>query len=285
MRIVCVLTVCLGALAYAGLDGNAFALTPVSPADVQFTGSITVTVIETWDPGVQILGLDWFNCIDGYIAMASAEDDKIYRWDATNEMPAGSIDLMDTNASCFGVAAGPTGAIFTSNDWSLTNLFVCGSDPSWIDLPANPAGSGGRGMEYDEETGEYWEVGTVGTNYTLYSFVPGVGESSFELTQPSDQLSGVALFPYEGNLGVAVTCYNVHYLYFYEYDGAALTHIGIAPCPELGQAYSFGLCYANSRDTFYWSWSDGSDSHLTELDIDFDAGLTPSTWGSIKAQF
>lgn len=283
MKSVHLLLICLASLAFASEDGNDCLYAPASPADPG-TDDITVTVVETWVPGVQVLGIDWLNDSDGFVAMACALDDMINRWDAAGETLAGSIDLMDTNASCFGVAAGPTGAIFTSNDFSLTNLFVRG-DGYWADLPANPAGSGGRGMEYDEETGEYWEVGTSGTTYSIYNFVPGVTTNTFVITEPSNQLSGIAIFPYNGNLGVVVTCYNVHNFYFYEFDGSTLDHIGTVPCPAMGQVYSYGLCYANSRDTFFWSWSNGSTYTLSELDIDIELGLTSATWGSIKTQF
>lgn len=285
MKKLCLAVLCMGALAYASQDGNDSPFSPITPPVHQGTDDISVNVIETWVPGVQVLGLDWLNSEDGYVIMASAADDRINRWDASGEALSGSIDLMDTNMSCFGVAAGPTGALFTSNDWSLSNLFVCASGPTWVDLPANPAGSTGRGMEYDEASGEYWEVGTSGSTYTIYRFVPGGSTSSYVITEPSNQLSGLAVFPYEGNLGVMVACYNVLSFYFYEFDGSTLTYLGTVPCPSVGASSSYGLCYANSRDTFYWSWTNGSTYGLTELDVDIELGLTSATWGSIKTQF
>lgn len=284
MRFVYLALAGLCAVAYANQDGNDCSFSPVVPADHPGTDDISVTVLETWVPGVQTLGLDWLNSEDGYVIMASAAEDRINRWDATNETLNGYVDLMDTNVSCFGVAAGPVGALFTSNDWILTNLFVCASGPSWVDLPANPAGSNGRGMEYDEATGDYWEVGSSGSTYTIYRFVPGGSSQSFQITEPVNQLSGIALFPYEGNLGVMVTCYNVHNFYFYQFDGATLSYVGTVPCPSVGLSYSYGLCYANSRGTFFWSWSDGSTYSLSELEIEFEVGLTSATWGSIKTQ-
>jgi hypothetical protein len=283
MKLLHVALLVVASLSYASDDGNFASFSPVNPAGDPGTDDIAITVIESWVPGVQILGLDWLNDEDGFIAMASATDDMINRWDASSEALSGAIDLMDTNTNCFGVAAGPTGALFTSNDWSLTNLFVRAS--TWIDLPPNPAGSGGRGMEFDEETGEYWEAGSDGSTHTLYRFIPGVGSIPYVITEPTYRLSGIAVFPYDDNLGVVVTTYNVHNFYFYEFDGTTLTHLGTVPCPALGQSSSLGLCYANSRDTFFWSWSDGSTYHLTELDIDFNVSLTPSTWGSIKTLF
>lgn len=285
MKKLCLAVLCLSALAFASIDGNDSPFSQVAPPAHQGTDDVTITVIETWTPGVQMLGLDWLNSEDGYVIMASASEDRINRWDAGAEALSGYIDLMDTNVSCFGVAAGPTGALFTSSDWSLTNLFVCGEGPTWIDLPANPAGSGGRGMEYDEENGEYWEAGSSGSTYTLYRFVPGGSTDSYVITEPVNQLSGLALFPYEGSLGVLVTCYNTLNFYFYEFDGSTLSYLATVPCPSVGAASSLGLCYANSRGTFYWSWSNGSTNGLTELDIDIELGLAPATWGSIKTQF
>ena len=283
MKPVHLLLIGLASLAYAGEDGNDGLHAPVCPIDTG-TDGISITVIDTWTPGVQILGLDWLNSEDGYVIMASAEDDRINRWDAAGGCMAGGIDLMDTNTNCFGVAAGPEGAILTTNDWMLSNLFV-NSGGVWVDLPENPAVSLGRGMEFDEATGEYWEAATANGVYSIYNFVPGGTTNRFIISEPSYQLSGLAVFPCNGNLGVVVTSYNVHQFYFYEYDGSTLTHFGTVPCPSMGQAQSYGLCYADSRGTFFWSWAKGSACYLSELDIDFDAGLTPDTWGGIKAQF
>lgn len=283
MKLVNVALLGMAALSFASDDGNFGFGAPLNPQHIPGTDVVDITVIETWAPGLsQILGLDWYNDEDGYILMASATEDRINRWNANTEALDGFIDLMDTNTACFGVAAGPAGSLFTSNDWSMTNLYVCSSGPTWTDLPTNPAGSNGRGMEFDEETGNYWEVGTSGTTYTLYRFTPGVGEASYVITEPTNQLSGIAVFPYNGNLGVVVTCYNVHNFYFYEFDGSSLTYIDMAPCP-IATTSSFGLCYANSRDTFFWSWSAGTPS-LTEFSIG-ELSLSPATWGSIKTMF
>ncbi len=285
MKKLCLAVLFLGAVAYASQDGNDSPFAAVTPTVHQEMDDVTITVIETWMPGVQALGLDWLNTEDGYIIMASANEDRINRWDASGEALSGYIDLMDTNTSCFGVAAGPSDAIFTSNDWSLTNLFVCASGPTWVDLPANPAGSGGRGMEFDEASGEYWEAGSSGSTYTIYRFVPGGTQNSYVITEPNNQLSGLAVFPYEGNLGVMVTCYNTLNFYFYVFDGSTLSYLATVPCPSVGASSSLGLCYADTRGTFFWSWSGGSGNGLTEIDIDIELGLTSATWGSIKTQF
>jgi hypothetical protein len=275
----------LAGLAWADQDGNPSPGAPLVPSHDPGTDLVTISVIETWTPGVsQILGLDWYNYEDGYVLMASATEDRINRWDANAEALAGFIDLVDTNANCFGVAAGPEGFLFTSNDWTQNSLYVRSSGGAW-GLESNPAGTNGRGMEYDEDSGQYWEAATSGTTYTLYRFVPDVGSATYNITQPQDNLSGLAVFPYSGDLGIVVTSYDDHHFYFYVYDGSTVSYLGSAACPGMsGLQSSLGICYADSRDTFFWSWSDGTTYYLTELDID-QIGLAPATWGSIKTLF
>lgn len=281
MRILFTALIVFAALSYAvDENGNNSPGISINPEYSPGTDGFIVDVIETWHPSApQILGLDWLNSTpDRYVLFACATQDKVYAWDTQSETTT-DLSLSASNLNCFGVAAGPAGSILSTNDWGNSSLFVWNGS-AWS-TQSNPAGSNGRGMEFDEDTGDYWEASSSGSTYTLYRFIPGVGQSSYVITQPTNQLSGIALFPYNGNLGVVVTNYNApHNFYFYEFNGSTLTYIGTTPCPAMGQTSSFGLCYAESRNTFFWSWTSGTPS-LTELEITY-VGLTRSTWGSIK---
>ncbi len=246
---------------------------------------MTITVLTTWQTGFQTLGLDWFNNGSGdYLVFSDATNDQVHLFSVASGTVTDTKDLMDTNVSAFGVAGGPNGQMFTTNDWTNSTLYIW-SGSIWS-LETNPAGSNGRGMEFNVASGNYWEAATSGSTKTIYRFTPGAGSSTYTITQPATQMSGIAVFPYAGNLAVMVGCYNTANFYFYSYNGSALTWIGTAPCPTVsGLSSSLGLCYSPTRDTFFWSWTDASSvAHLTELEIN-GVSLQSTTWGEIKTLF
>lgn len=279
----------LAGLAAAGDNGFSGYGAPVVPGHDETDNLVSLSVIETWTlPVDQILGLDWYYWEDGYVIFVSSSEDRVYRWDANTESLYGFTDLMDTNSSAYGVASGPGGSYFTTNDFTGSWMYFYWPAPGgagW-DVHENPAGSNGRDMEWDHYNDVFWEAATVGGVKTIYRFLYPSPYTTYTLTQPTGQLSGLAEFLNDGTVTLAVTCYNDLHIYFYEFNGSTLTWTGTADCPAVPNlSQSCGLCYAHSRGTMYWSWMDtGSVYHLTELQIT-GLGLQPATWGNIKAQF
>jgi hypothetical protein len=250
---------------------------------------VSLTVIETWTPPVdEILGLDWYEWEDGYVVFVSSSEDRVYRWDAGYESLYGFTDLMDTNTSAFGVASGPSGTYFSTNDYVNSWMYFWWPAPggaAW-EVHENPAGSNGRDMEWDPDGNVFWEAATVAGSRRIYRFLYPSPYTTYTLTQPTGQLSGLAVFYPGGTTTLAVTSYTDLHVYFYQFTGSSLTWIGTAACPAVpGLNQSCGLCYAHSRGTMFWSWVDtGGTYHLTELQIGA-LGLQPGTWGNIKTLF
>jgi|WetSurMetagenome_2_1015567.scaffolds.fasta_scaffold22747_2 hypothetical protein len=282
----------LAALAgQATADDNGFREqgVPIVPRHDAPDNLVSLSVIETWTlPVSQILGLDWYYWEDGYIVFASSSEDRVYRWDANLENLYGYTDTMDTNALAYGVAAGPNGSYFATNDFGNSWMYMWWPAPggaAWEPHP-NPAGSNGRDMEWDHDNNVFWEAATSGSTRMVYRFLYDTSYTTYTLTQPGGQLSGLAVFYPSGVTTLAVTCYSDLHIYFYQFNGSSLNWIGTADCPAVpGLSQSCGLCYAHSRGTMYWSWLDtGGVYHLTELGIG-NLGLQPSTWGIIKTLF
>ena len=279
----------IAAMATAGDNGFTQSGDAVIPDRDDTDHALSLTVIETWTPPTsEVLGLDWYNWEDGYVVFVSSSEDRVYRWDANYESLYGYTDLMDTNTSAFGIAAGPLGSYFSTNDFSNSWMYFywpAPGGPEW-EPHENPAGSNGRDMEWSNWDEVFWEVATVGGVRLVYRFLYPDEYTTYTLTQPTGQLSGIAEFWQNGMITLAVTCYSDLHVYFYEFNGSSLTWIGTADCPSVPNlSQSCGLCYAHGRGTIYWSWMDtGGTYHLTELELS-GLGLEPATWANIKTMF
>ena len=166
------------------------------------------------------------------------------------------------------------------NGWSDsdTHFFEGGT---WSVPFSNPAGTSGRGMSYDANSGYLWETYTSGASYMLYRIAGDGSSTSYPVTS-SGQLSGVATFP-NGNLRLVFTAYYDPSFYFYEFNGSSLDYMGSA-ATGIPVTTSLGLTYSDSRDTFFWSYQDGSGYHVAEFSYSLGV-LEQETWGAIKAQF
>jgi len=190
--------------------------------------------------------------------------------------------LDPANGSAFGVAWNndPTNDTYYTDDWDTSNLFYTEDFGStWSNYP-NPAGSNARGMDFDGN--DYWTTNDSGGG--LWRFQPGVGQSNHAIPEITSQPSGVAVFPYEGDIGVAVTSYTVYNIWFYVWDGADLTYLGSAPCPASCTS-SLGLAYSGNTSTMFWSYNTASGYKISEFSFDISVALEQSTWGSIKTSF
>ena len=278
MRYVSIVVLLVGLAFAADNDGS----DPTAPAvPVHFGGSddITVTVLNSFQItfAAHVLGMDYIEG-DEIIVFNSNSDNKLFMCDPddgtyVSELPLSYASNPSPFGNCWDVGAGVTAWV---NDWSSSSMAVWDGS-NWSSI-SNPAGTSGRGMEFDGTN--IWETYS---SSSIMMFEPGGSPSSFPVSV-GDQMSGLAVFPMESNVGVAVTTYDVHTLYFYEYDGSSLTVLGSAPCPTPVSS-SLGLAYSESRDTFFWSYSSGGGYHIAELDIDLGLALTPATWGVIKTSF
>ena len=265
-------------LAFANNDG----CTEVVPgSSLQGSDDITLVLINDWVLAEKALGLDIFDGV--YILGADNNLDIIQAYDAATCAPLGFLPLDPANGSCFGLAWNndATNDTYYADDWANSNLFFTDDFGStWSTYP-NPAGSSARGMDFDGT--DYWT--TNGNGGGLWRFQPGVGEQNIAIPEVPTQPSGVTVYPYGSNVGVAVTSYDTHNIFFYEWDGATLAFIGSAPCPVPGIGSSYGLAYSEDNGNIYWSYRDAAYAyHIAEFSFDL-VSLEQTSWGAIKSSF
>lgn len=270
-------------LSFAAGDGCFETRTVVNP-HTSGTDAITLTLVNNWTQSQQVLGLD---ALEGaselYVLGVDNENSLVQAYDATSGVIVGTLSLDAANGGCFGVAWNndTDSEAYYTNDWAGSNLFYTDDlGSSWTTV-ANPANNDGRGMDFDGT--DYWEAVTGGGG--LWRFQPGVGQQNIAISAPPSNTSGLTVFPNGSNLGIAVACYMTYNIYFYEWDGSTIDYLGAAACPVSGISGSYGLAYAETTDTIFWSFKMGtSEYHLAEFSFDLTA-LERSSWGSIKTSF
>lgn len=270
------------ALAVANNDGCTDISVGVNP-HTSGSDDITLTLINDWTLANKALGLDIFEGSGQFFVLgADNENGWIQAYDAISGSTLNTLPLDAANGSCFGVAWNndPDTDTYYTNDWSDGVLYYTEDfGTSWT-TETNPAGNEGRGMDFDGA--DYWT--TNGTGGGIWRFLPGASAENIATPEIPTRPSGITVFPYCGNIGVAVTAYTTHNIYFYEWDGSTLNYIGSTTCP-VSCTYSFGLAYANTNEHIYWSYMDSAvNYHLTKLSFTITS-LERSSWGSIKTSF
>lgn len=207
-------------------------------------------------------------------------DDMLYLYSVSGFV-TGSIELDSLNGHCFGVVLNQTQDVIYTNDWEETDLFLTEDYGTTWSRVSDPAVNSGRGLTFDGNY--YW---TTDGYSGLLQFLPGTPPvQSFLLAEIYGQLSGLAVFPFQGNTGLAITTYSDLSIWFYEWDGVNLQFLGSAPCPEPCQA-SYGLAYSTALEHLFWSYKTSSGEYLiSELSFEIDLSFTQNTWGGIKASF
>ena len=170
------------------------------------------------------------------------------------------------------------------NCWNMSDMYLydTGSD-SWSTAFANPAGTDGRGMAYNDDTNYIWQ--TASSNGIWRIADPGGSGDFYGTPEIPSQMSGLAIFPYGSDLWVVATIYGAPEFYFYKFTGSALEYQGMADLTMTSFDYSFGLAYCASNDTFFWIYQVyGGTNWVAEIGYTITA-LEQSTWGAIKSQF
>ena len=249
-----------------------------SPGDID----ITLTVLNTTEItyAEQVLGMD-YDQYDDVIIFSSRNDGLLFMADPVTLEEVSSMGVAGGNNYCFSPVCTAEDEFYT-NDWVLTFLYHW--DGSYWHGLTNPAGTKGRGMDFD---GEYiWQAVEADK---LYRFVPGGTMETYHISALPFLMSGVCVFPYEDDLGILVTIYHLEdtvsdiNFYAYVFDGDTVELLGSVEIPE--DAYkSLGLAYNENRESFYWSYIDKAYiPYIVEFNLGFETSLSQSTWGAIKA--
>lgn len=169
-----------------------------------------------------------------------------------------------------------------SNSWTSSNMYYYEVGAGWSVAWSNPAGTSGRGLEYNIATNYFWQaVGYDG----LYWMDEYGANTYFPISEPTSQMSGLTLFPYQGHIGIIVTTYDYQDWFIYEFEAGVLTYLGSANPGVGGFETSYGLTYNSIDDTFFWSYKAGSgDYWIGEFSMS-GLSLEQDTWGGIKSGF
>ena len=283
MKVIFIL-IALAALAFAANDG---CTTLGNGHNSPTTDNVVLTVLHNWSitSGNKALGLDIVE--DGAFTFIVGTDNvtgHLRAWDASTGESIGTITLDEENAGCFGVSWNNTPATTTyyTSDWDDPVLYYTeDGGTSWTTV-TSPAGNRARGMDFDGT--DYWT--TNGAGGGLWRFQPGLGAENLSIPEvPSDiNLSGLAVWNYNGNLAVAVTTYQDFNIWIYIWDGSTLTFHGSAALP-VTPFQGLGLAYSENNGHLYWSYRDSSGIyHLVAMAIDM-VSLSRDSWAGIKTSF
>lgn len=285
MKLYILVLVFITAFAFAvdpGDCGTTLNPTPGQPA----TDAYSVNVINTFQCPYanMILGIDYVSAGD-YILFMDNSSDRLWVANASDGTMNTSFSLPWTDPHPFGVVDYyPAGDQPHCNDFGVGTIWW---DTSFANSYPNPYSYNGRGMDCD---GTYiWEsYGPMGGTYgaCLRMNPDGTGVEAWNLPGITTQLSGLTTYPILGSQGIAVTAYETgaadHYIWFYEFNGSSMSLLGSATLPPCFE--SFGLAYADTRDTYFWSFFLSGDFYICELEIT-QTSLQNETWGMIKASF
>ena len=263
-----------------GNDGSSAAVSPVT----ENTDSITMNVVNTWPItwAQQCLGMDVWEDGSEVFAMFSSPyyDGIISSLDVSTGGWGGSMDLDPSNNNAFGIAFNNNiaHAIYLTDDWQINDLFFTEDEGTTWNTTPNYVENRGRGMDFDGS--DYW---MTNNDIGVCRFVPETGAQLITLPEVTNKLAGLTTFPFNGDTGIALTAYDTSTMWFYSWDGTDMTFIGTADCP-LACSNSFGLAYSEIRDTIFWSYKEGGNYYISEIEFTITS-LDQSTWGSIKADF
>lgn len=278
--------VCLLATAYAD-DGQL----PSSHMEHAFSHAgraiITLSIEHTFPANGRALGLDISENPSGpetSVCGVNNVDGKVYFYNAYSGTPAGSIDLSPSNTSCFGAVfctGGPWDEYIYTNDWGSNDLFYSSNwGTTWSNV-FDPSFTSGRGMDYDGD--HFWTTNGSGS---IIRFYPEYSPfDTFSVPETSGQLSGLTVFPYEGDLAVAVTSYGAEGIWFYIFDGTDLEYMGFGQFPIT--AYnSYGLAHSNNLNGIFWSYEETpGNRQISRLSFEISQSFHQSTWGGVKSAF
>ncbi len=187
--------------------------------------AITLTILDTFQVSSagQMLGLDTQDNSDQLVVMDSYPAEMLRAVKMGTGNPAWTLPA--PRSFTFGLChSWPVPYGWYVNCFFDSNMYYY-DGTSWSIAFANPAGDDGRGMDFQND-GEYiWQTNASTGIYRIDE----TGASTFYPVTLSDQMSGLTVFPYNGNLGIFVTCYGGGQDWFlFEFDGSGLTFIGSA---------------------------------------------------------
>lgn len=246
------------------------------------SADITLTLVSSFPAEGRALGL--YMIEETAVLGVNNTDMRVNFYAPSTGTVTAIMDLDPANTSCFGVSFDPDapGAEhFYTNDWGGNDLFyTINWGASWSTV-FDPSFNEGRGMDF--HGGYHW---TTEGYQNIIRFLPEYTPFDvLSVPETTGQLSGITVFPWEGDLGVAVTSYGAQGIWFYIWNGAALDYLGYAQFP-ITPNESYGLAHSEDLDCIFWSYTDSSENfHIARLVFEISQAFTQNTWGGIKTAF
>jgi hypothetical protein len=173
------------------------------------------------------------------------------------------------------------------DDTASPNIFYSTDYINWHSY-ANPGGTNGRGLDWTENvtlSDIIVEANYNGFESGVYMFTE-LGEVSdyYEVADPSNYLTGVTVFPLNGNYYLMAMSSDIDCFYFYT-TTVPITLVGYADFPQNFEAY-YDIAYCSSRDTVYMSGKNSGQYCIYELQFDFyNLGIQSKSLGQVRALY
>lgn len=283
-----------------------YAVTGEDSVDPQYPESdphatvVSITELHKWPipDGAQAFGIDyidfWYQ--DNVVTYVDCIDSAVHFMNADNgtAIVPGGWQLHDNNQYPNGVCLveKPDADQIHINDSVYDMIFYKDYLTPWEEYNSL-TDMMGKGMDYHAGLDKIFEIYTLNDPGNFKWFVaiytPGFSTGSsyeFDCNISSDwYASGCCVFPLSnGNTGIGVVMYESSWIRFFEYpghEGEMYYSHAVLPYPV---DTSFGIAYADERDTFFHSYLYSSTYYISELEIT-EVNLERNTWGAIKAAF
>jgi len=227
----------------------------------------------------EVSGLD-------HIGFPSYPDKKLYYYTLDGDLEIGVSLIYSGNIYPWDFCYSPDTTRIFIDDFISPNIFYTTDFSNWDSYP-NPAGTDGKGLEWTDISAAtlILEAKYSGFESGVYMFTE-LNEVSvyYEVSYPNNYLTGVTVFPFNGNYYLMLMSSEMDYFYFYT-STVPLTLVGYVEFPaDFDGHYDIAYCY--SRDSVYMSGEDNGQFCVYELHFDFyNVGIQSKSLGCVKALY
>lgn len=236
--------------------------------------------------GFTVPGIENAMGIEGYLTQIILTDpleDSLYVFSSTGTL----LNSQPIDPGCsevYGLCFSPFGTddYWTFNDAGSSYLWRVDSPGSWTFF-TNPAGSSGRGMDFDHYYDDIWQVACDGSNSVWRIEPDGSFSYQYAIDEVSGEIAGIAAFQDSTDVYLVVCGKTDDQFHVFRYYLGLILYIGSAAIPDTSVDQSLSICYDEISETFWWLYSKAGLLYAAELSITLEQALETSTWGQIKS--
>jgi hypothetical protein len=250
----------------------------------------TVTIVNQFyiPDGANIAGLSIAE-VSGldHVGFPSYLDKKLYYYHLDGSLEIGVSLIYSGNVYPWDMCYSPESERIFIDDFVSPTIFYTTDLLNWDSYP-NPAGAEGKGLEWTTDISAptlILEANYSGFESGVYMFTELAELSAYyEVTYPPFYLTGVTVFPFNGEYYLMLMSSEYDYFYFYT-STVPLTLLGYAEFPIDFEGH-YDIAYCDSRDSFYMSGVDNGQYCIYELHFNFyNVGIQSKSLGSMKALY